>query len=545
MKINYQMELTRRDVSPAQFLAYIRSQAKKHDIPFGMELDYFVKGDGSDSHYIGGTPETRPCESETCKALPCDHQTYMRAFDGSVFNEIIEFTYDTETTGHGYYYTISADGEPDDAERIRTSTINYHARKIKQNARKIEKNTAEISETQNDIDRGYRDEKAAGYHIENLKHENDRMTRENDEHRAAIDELTETDPTDPTDRPDTETDTDTRTTTEKKGDNTMNTNENKKNLLTVNLHALQGLHSLIGYDFEKPHAIAHIHGRFTVNNALQAIGGADRDNTVALLVRDSAGVCYDKLHVVTIDSIGRIETNHKGGYGFGLDYFSHKCSFEELRKKSTVDCFIVSQRSEYVKKPQERPFDPSARFEYVPGKDIKCGDGHDNSWIGRITVRSLDGSNAIYEINKDGLRYKFSTVIYRCPDEYRPQIYLDIIDKSGYLLPERRTDLLRRADLLRKERAKAAYQATDNTAKVEELRAMVEAKKAEFAAAIASATTSEELRETAHNLYFTFMWTMSEFERFADKTNRHDYVSIEAAENAYNSIKSKLEKKAC
>lgn len=226
MKINYQMELTRRDVTPAQFLAYIRSQAKKHDIPFGMELDYFTKGDGSDSHYIGGTPETRPCESETCKALPCDHQTYVRAFDGSVFNEIIEFTYDTETTGHGYYYTISADGEPDDAERIRTSTINYHARKIEQNARKIEKNTAEINETQNGIDRGYRDEKVAGYYIENLKHENDRMTRENDEHRAAIDELTETDPTDPTDNPDTETITDTETTTEKKEDETMTTTNN-------------------------------------------------------------------------------------------------------------------------------------------------------------------------------------------------------------------------------------------------------------------------------------------------------------------------------
>lgn len=190
MKINYQMELTRRDVTPAQFLAYIRSQAKKHDIPFGMELDYFTKGDGSNSHYIGGTPETRPCESETCKALPCDHQTYMRAFNGSVYNEIIEFTYDTETTGHGYYYTISADGEPDDAERIRTSTINYHTRKIEQNTRKIEKNTIEINETQDGIDKGYRDEKVARYYIDNLKHENDRMTRENDEHAAAIAEMT-------------------------------------------------------------------------------------------------------------------------------------------------------------------------------------------------------------------------------------------------------------------------------------------------------------------------------------------------------------------
>ena len=64
------------------------------------------------------------------------------------------------------------------------------------------------------------------------------------------------------------------------------TNEAKKELLSINPHALQGLHNMIGYDFRQPHTIAHIKGRFTVNSALKAIGGANRENVVALLAAD-------------------------------------------------------------------------------------------------------------------------------------------------------------------------------------------------------------------------------------------------------------------
>lgn len=330
---------------------------------------------------------------------------------------------------------------------------------------------------------------------------------------------------------------------EKKMENT--TNEAKKALLTINPHALQGLHSMIGYDFQQPHTIARIEGRFTVNSALKAIGGANRENVVALLAMDHGRSYLDRLNLVTVDSAGRIDIDHKGGYKFGLDNVCTKGTFEGIRKSDSAECFIICQRSEYVKKPQEKPFDTSARYEYTPGKDSKCGDGHGMNWIDRITVRALDGSNAAHEVTKDGHKYHFSTVVYRRPNESRPQSHLEIIDKSGYLLPERRADLQRRADQLRRDRAKAAYQATNNAAKVEELRAMIEAKKAEFAAAIASATDSEALRTAAHELYFKFMWTMSEFERFADKTARRDYVSIEASENAYTAIKSKLEKEAC
>lgn len=329
---------------------------------------------------------------------------------------------------------------------------------------------------------------------------------------------------------------------EKKMENT--TNEAKKELLNINPHALQGLHQLFGYDFQTPHTIAHIQGRYTVNSALKAVGGADRDKVVTIITSEPCR--NDWLNVVQVDSAGKIDIDiDKGWYNFGLDKLYCKKQFDEIRKNEKADTYIIAQGKKHTRKPQEKPFDTSARYEYIEGKDRKTGDGNGKSWISNITVRALDGSNRKIELTKDGNKETYSRIIYRRPDETRPQTHFEIIDKSGYLLPERRADLLRRADQLRKERAKAAYQATDNAEKVAELRAMVEQKKREFSEAIMNAANSEELRNAAHELYFKFMWTMSEYERFADKTARRDYVSIHAAESAYNHIKEELGKVVC
>ncbi len=319
------------------------------------------------------------------------------------------------------------------------------------------------------------------------------------------------------------------------------TNEASKELLSINPHALQGLHYLFGYDFQSPYIIAHIQGNYTINSALKAVGGADRDKVVTILTREPR--FYDRFNIVQVDSAGKIEIEiKKGWYNFNLDTLYSKKTFDEIRKNKRADTYIIAQEKKHTSEPKEKPFDTSARYEYINGKDRKAGDGNGKSWISNITVRTLDGSNRKIELTKDGHKENYSRVIYRRPDELLPQTHLEIIDKSGYLLPERRADLLRRADMLRKERAKAAYQATDNAEKVEELRAMIEQKKREFSEAIMNAANSEELRNTAHELYFKFMWTMSEYERFADKTARRDYVSIHAAESAYNHIKEELEK---
>lgn len=123
--MTYEIELTRNNVTPAKFFAEIRFACKKKGIDFGLELDYFtnptqpcdcrytVIGDKkisySGNYRYEDSAEEAPCKSEVCRDLPFDYQTFVLNFDGSCFNEICEFTFDTEKTGHGYYYQMNRD----------------------------------------------------------------------------------------------------------------------------------------------------------------------------------------------------------------------------------------------------------------------------------------------------------------------------------------------------------------------------------------------------------------------------------------------------
>lgn len=197
MKKLYELELTRHDVTPAQFLAYVRQMCKRHDIPFEMSARDFANGQswGNDTYmntsYTGGTPSTRPAYAETCKALPYDYQTYIRGFDGSVYNEIIEFQFDDESTGFGYFFTVSTEADTtDDAAAVMHSAINYHRIAIERNGYQIERKAHELAEVRRNIEHGWATS-WAGTHAEILEHEITALNRENDEHRAAIEEARE------------------------------------------------------------------------------------------------------------------------------------------------------------------------------------------------------------------------------------------------------------------------------------------------------------------------------------------------------------------
>ena len=194
MKTAYTIELTRHDVTPAQFLAYVRSQCKRKGIPFDMDTAYFVQGqqyssgEYMNSAYTGGTPSRRPCYAETCKATPYEHQTYIVGYDGETYNEIIEFDFDDEKTGHGYCFIIQTESEGTaDAVNVMESAISYHAHAITRNEYQIERTTRQLAEIRRNIAHGWAGAYAES-HARALECDIESMKRENDEHRAAIDE---------------------------------------------------------------------------------------------------------------------------------------------------------------------------------------------------------------------------------------------------------------------------------------------------------------------------------------------------------------------
>ena len=117
MKTNYTIEIQRRNVTPAQFLAYVRRRLKATggDAFCGcLDLDYFAAG--SEPNYDTERDGTH-CISHS---KPYSMQTYIRQ-DGRLYNEICEFEFDDEKTGYGYYYLIDAETEPETTETTETT----------------------------------------------------------------------------------------------------------------------------------------------------------------------------------------------------------------------------------------------------------------------------------------------------------------------------------------------------------------------------------------------------------------------------------------
>lgn len=103
-----ELEITRHNVSPAEFLSYVRAQLKKkgmRDLSSDLDLDYFRRGNDLNFYYHDD-PE-KPCKAEKSVSLPYEMQTFVLNWDGTRYNEICEFSFDNGKTGCGYYYLLS------------------------------------------------------------------------------------------------------------------------------------------------------------------------------------------------------------------------------------------------------------------------------------------------------------------------------------------------------------------------------------------------------------------------------------------------------
>lgn len=107
-KVNYECEIIRRNVTPAAFMAYVRRRlAANGGIDYAGDLDTrsFVTGS------TGCNWDTTAEDGTHCISVekPYHLQNYIKFPDGRVYNEVIEFDFEDEKTGYGYYYLIDAE----------------------------------------------------------------------------------------------------------------------------------------------------------------------------------------------------------------------------------------------------------------------------------------------------------------------------------------------------------------------------------------------------------------------------------------------------
>jgi hypothetical protein len=123
-----QVEVQRNNVTLNAFFAAIKSACAIKGMELNIDRDifentkinedsrYYIK-DGVKHYSYNGfctkqDVEGAAAQEEIYKTKPLDFQSYVKNFDGSVYNEICEFSFDDEKRGHGYYFQSNTEAKP-------------------------------------------------------------------------------------------------------------------------------------------------------------------------------------------------------------------------------------------------------------------------------------------------------------------------------------------------------------------------------------------------------------------------------------------------
>ena len=135
MKTNktFEIEISRSNVTPAQFLSYVRRSVDRKGgemLRGDLGLAYFAAGNDLNFDIHHEEPEFDGLHEKSV-SKPYEMQTYLRYSNGAVYNEICEFTFDDEKTGHGYYYLVNVEAVEEE-EQTAEEIVKTVAEKVEQ-----------------------------------------------------------------------------------------------------------------------------------------------------------------------------------------------------------------------------------------------------------------------------------------------------------------------------------------------------------------------------------------------------------------------------
>lgn len=308
---------------------------------------------------------------------------------------------------------------------------------------------------------------------------------------------------------------------------------------------MRALNAVFGFDFQAPYHVERVEGHFTVNKIKKTVEAAaplyavkpHAFRVVALVKQSPAVYGYESLSAVEITPRGfDIEPARGISHTFfdssdSFSYFFTKRDFDDLRKSDGSYCLVVVQAAEHLRTIQKRSW---RRTDL-----IREGERYDLEKVNTF-VYEHGGAQFIRGVDIRTRTASGELISYELPICHRDRAIPAknigaVIDKSGYLLIERRADLKRRADAMRAEKKRKAYMETDNREKVEALRAIIAAKREALSRELREAKTAAEV-ETIYKQIRDYSNSLARFEVFEARTASKEYPSIEAAEEAYNGV---------
>lgn len=219
-------------------------------------------------------------------------------------------------------------------------------------------------------------------------------------------------------------------------------------------HILRDLHNVFDFDFEECIYTERITGAFTVNQVVKKVNAEYNDAikcNIIVLLKDKYNNEYN---VVTLPAYGDfdIEFRSRFAYYYGecnLDRYIRKGDFNAARKDSNAQGYIIAQLKRESEAKHENKIDYNAR--YIPMK----------SYSGRYKFARAGYNGVIAEL----------CIKPSCDES-------EIIDKSGYIVINKRDNLKTAAKKLANERKKVAYIGTSHDKEIEAIKKQIENRKA-------------------------------------------------------------------
>lgn len=309
----------------------------------------------------------------------------------------------------------------------------------------------------------------------------------------------------------------------------MNTNSAVNALLSLCPRALTALHLIHDFDFEQDFTATRIYGKFTTKSVISGLSpeiAKHCDNyKVIILSRIPGYPPYSantrfRAAEIKINGID-IESSKRLPYESRLTNYCRKADFEAMRKNESAFSIVIAQRKDLLK----------PRAETFTKIDMD----------GRFTVQEDRYTYVV--VRPFGFDGKRSCTVekHRRNHMFRDNPPLtEVIDASGYLLIPRRDELKRRAMILRAQKKQEAYNASDQSEQIAEIKEKLKAYKNALAAKIAAAETFDELKP-ALELAASFRLAASQCNRFIQRATNKEFSSIDQADGSFEYTKKSLE----
>lgn len=288
-----------------------------------------------------------------------------------------------------------------------------------------------------------------------------------------------------------------------------------KVLLNNDPKALKALNEVFHFDYNKPYQAFKIDGNTTIKQMLKKVENPKDKLIVVLNYHGKTAYWADRYIVGIIDHLEHVEVEYRPHYFHAqkIDTYHAKGDFRnDLKNPSKCPYhIIIAQDMSLLTESKAPTIDYTDRYKKHPERTY-----------GNPIISLTNGV---------------------CIEQYRHSIKDDILDKSGYIVEYFRDELKRKARALKVERDKAAFKATDNTAKVEELKIRITAKKLELIELLKVADTPDAVKQISKALE---SWgnglssIMESYDRMIKGVNEKSYPSIEDFNRHYDRINKML-----